>query len=76
MIDLECKCDCHEDNASVMHIVPCCERCSICGKRIKGNVGKHKKKCTVETRAQYEGLHGPMTDAEFLAQVRYNRSHD
>ncbi|NTU99201.1 hypothetical protein HGA64_04330 [Candidatus Falkowbacteria bacterium] len=30
-----CDCSCHEKNSLMMHCVPCCHVCEICGKNIK-----------------------------------------
>ena len=30
----ECKCPCHKAPLAVMHPVPCCEPCPVCGGRV------------------------------------------
>ncbi|MBI5732481.1 hypothetical protein HY967_00790 [Candidatus Jorgensenbacteria bacterium] len=44
-IDLEeCHCDCHK-GMSIQHIMPCCEKCRYCGKRIAGRASFHEEHC-------------------------------
>lgn len=49
IIDIyECDCSCHkteDDEVAQSHDIPCCEICSLCGKRIKyGCIELHCKK--------------------------------
>ncbi len=41
-----CKCDCHTKLIIMKHIMPCCDKCLICGERIKLiKVKKHSENC-------------------------------
>lgn len=37
----ECHCPCHEPERRIMHCIPCCQRCELCGKRIKHGFDEH-----------------------------------
>ena len=40
----QCQCGCHQKGSHVMHIMPCCEECKICGQHIKfGCMEDHSK---------------------------------
>lgn len=42
----ECNCECHHDNSSMMHCVPCCYECQYCGKNIvRLNFEEHEENC-------------------------------
>jgi len=40
----ECMCECHF-NEYVEHIIPCCEQCRYCEKRIKISATLHEMRC-------------------------------
>ena len=38
-----CRCICH-DNLGVMHVMPCCQECEVCGELIKNSfVREHRE---------------------------------
>lgn len=42
----ECQCDCHKEGVRMVHMMPCCLKCAICGKRIKiGHMEEHLLNC-------------------------------
>jgi len=41
----ECSCDCHSNVFEVMHIMPCCDICPVCHKKIRYGYDKHVKSC-------------------------------
>jgi len=41
----ECSCPCHRSGGAMVHCVPCCETCSICGAHIRfGMMESHMKR--------------------------------
>jgi len=48
----ECRCSCHTTEASrSAHIVPCCNPCQHCGRRIKSvHLSAHEGRCPVRPR--------------------------
>jgi len=61
----ECKCDCHEPNNHVSHIMPCCEQCPSCELKIKFGYDKHVEKCKADHIASLEErLARPLTEEE------------
>lgn len=42
----ECQCDCHKEGVRMVHMMPCCRECKICGKHIKmGRMEEHLSQC-------------------------------
>lgn len=49
----ECNCDCHNENSSMMHCMPCCYECPTCSRNIrKEYYFIHKEKCEKENGGQ------------------------
>lgn len=55
--DDQCRCGCHEEPPSQLHMLPCCRDCPHCGKRIREEVyERHAERCARERRERVNQL--------------------